>query len=131
MKKSIYLFVSAVLLLAMAGCNSTDKTVLSEPASEPIELGVSDLKDILSSLDMSDAVLTFYGENEDTRPANAAIRAENYVKELQDYTWESCQVPAEWDINDGYRCAFTCTGLSLTAYQRGYDNNTRPFHVIT
>ncbi len=129
-KKIIYLLLSAVLLLAAAGCSSTDKTVLSEPASEPIELGVSDLKDILSSLDMSDAVLTFCGENEDTRPANAAIRAENYVKELQDYTWVSCQVPAEWDINDGYRCAFTCESLSLTAYQSGY-GNTRPFHVIT
>ncbi len=129
-KKIIYLLLSAVLLLAAAGCSSTDKTVLSEPASEPIELGVSDLKDILSSLDISDAVLTFYGENEDTRPANAAIRVENYVKELQDYTWESCQVPAEWEINDGYRCAFTCESLSLTAYQSGY-GNTRPFHVIT
>ncbi len=130
MKNIMYLLTGAVLLLAITGYNSTDKTALSEPISEPIELSVTDLKDILSSLDTSDAVLTFYGENEDTCPANAAIRAENYVKELQGYTWESYEVPAEWDINDGYRCVLTCPDLSLIAYQSGYGND-RPLHVIT
>ena len=141
MKKIIYFFAVASLLLAMAGCSGTDATVPSEPAfptsepiesepespeSEPIGLNVSDLKDILSGLGMyiSDAALTFYGENEDARPAGAAIRAENYLKELRDYTWENAQIPA-WDVNDGYRCVFTCPELTLIAYQRD------PLHVIT
>lgn len=130
MKKIICLFVATSTLLVMAGCSNTGKTAPSEPISEPIELSVSDLKDILAGLDVTDATLTFYGENEDTCPASAAIRAEKYVKELQDYTWESSQVLADWDSNADYRCAFTCAGLSLTAYQSGYDN-AWPLHVTT
>ena len=130
MKKVIYLFAIASLLLVMAGCSNTSKTVPSESTSEPIELEVSDLKSILSGLDTSNATLTFYGETEDTRPANAAIRAENYVKELQNYTWESYQVPEERDSNADFRCTFTCADVSLTAYQGGYDN-AWPLHVIT
>lgn len=130
MKKVICFFAVVSLLLVMAGCGSTSKTEPSEPTSEPIELDVSDLERILSELDPSNATLTFYGEIEDTRPADAAIRAENYIKELQNYTWESSQMPEDWDSNADFRCAFTCTDLSLTAYQGGYDN-AWPLRVIT
>lgn len=134
MKKFVCFFAAIFLLLATAGCGSTGQTAPSEPepapVPEPIELSVSDLENILLGLDISGAALTFYGEDESTYPAGDAIRAEKYVKELQGYTWESYQVPTEWDSNDDYRCAFTCAGLSLTAYQSDYDN-VCSLHAVT
>ena len=50
----------------MDGCSNTGKTAPSEPISEPIELSVSDLKDILAGLDVTDATLTFYGAKRKT-----------------------------------------------------------------
>lgn len=136
MKQWICLFAAASLLLVLGGCGGEAQP--SEPAAQPLpqpsaqaaELRVSDLQDFLSDLDSSGGTLTFCGETEDTRPADAAIRASDYLKELQGYTWETCQIPAEWDGKDCFRCAFTCGDSSLTSYQGGYQNNW-PLHMVT
>lgn len=133
MKNIRRLLAGTALLLALTGCGA-DKTGPSEPGPDPVdpvELGVPDLEEILSGLEISGAELTFSGENGDTRPADAAIRAEHYVQELRDYTWESCPAPAEWDGDDSARCVFAGDGISLTAYQSGYDGNAVPLHAVT
>ena len=89
MKQWICLFAAASLLLVLGGCGGEAQP--SEPAAQPLpqpsaqaaELRVSDLQDYLSDLDSSGGTLTFCGETEDTRPADAAIRASDYLKDCR------------------------------------------------
>lgn len=142
MKKLSYIFIALSLLLSAAGCGGAIQTEpletllpsetleTSKPSPEQAELDVSDLQEILSNLDASDATLTYYSEEkEDTRPAAAAIRAENYIKELQDYTWDIYTLPTDFDVNKNRRYAFTRDGLSLISYHLG--NDFYVIHVIT
>ena len=137
MKRWIPFAVSLLLMLAV-GCSDAHEQPSderaphsSEPSSEPAALDVSDLHDILASVDVAEADLTyFYEEAEDTRPAGNAIRAKSYLEKLRAFTWESYQPPAEWDGADDYRCQLTIPGATLTAFQTGYAD-ARPLHVQT
>ncbi len=141
MKKCIALAVAVLLLLVVTGCSNTNEQVSSKLITDPIdapsgqtpelvELSVSDLNEILTALDLSEATLTYHGETANTCAADLAIRAESYIEKLQSFTWEEYHAPAEWDGSDEYRCVVTVPGVTLTAYQSGYDN-ARPLHVET
>lgn len=137
MKRWISLVVSLLLVLAV-GCSNENEQPLDEraslsdePVSEPATLDVSDLHDLLASVDISAADLTYFHDGtQETFPAENAIRSENYLETLGAFTWESDQPPAEWDGADDYRCQLTIPGATLTAYQSGYDNAC-PLHVET
>ena len=129
--KFIFSAILCVLLLtACADSQVTDTTPTQEPAPTPVTLGVSDLDAILTSLDISNATITVYGEKVSTYSAGIAIRAGSYLAKLRDYTWEEYQVPDEWEENEGYRCQITAPGMTLTAFQSGYAD-ARPLHVET
>lgn len=131
-------FAVSLLLVLAVGCSNANEqplderaTLSDEPVSEPAALDVSDLHDLLASVDISAADLTYFHDGtEETFPAENAIRSENYLETLGAFTWESDQPPAEWDGADDYRYQLTITGATLTAYQSGYDN-ARPLHVET
>lgn len=137
MKRWIAFAVSVLLVLA-AGCSNESEQPLderaprsSEAVSEPAALDVSDLHDILTSVDLVATDLTFFREGtEETFPAENAIRAESYFETLGEFTWESYQPPAEWDATDDYRYQLTVPSATLTAYQSGYAD-VRPLHVET
>ena len=139
MKRSINLLIAAVLLLTMAGCGHTEASLSEPPATEPVTsmpnttekpatLNVSDLNSIIAALDPSGAVLHYYGETEDCRPADSAIRAAKYIERLRSFTWESYQPPQKRVGGAGYRYEFVGSGVTLTAYQDGY-YEFRPLHV--
>lgn len=90
-----HLLLTLTLLLSMVGCSGKEPTQTNRSDTAPTTLTIADLKEILSALDASNSTLTYCnGENEETHPANAAIRTKKYIKELQDYdVWETCQPP--------------------------------------
>lgn len=130
MKRRAAVILSLFLLLSVAGCSRAEGQTPPGPASKPAELSVSDLNEILAALEPSDATITYYGEETDTCDAGRAIRADHYLTELQNFTWEEYHAPAEWDGSGEYRCVLTAPGVTLTAYQSGSDN-ARPLHVET
>ena len=141
MKNCVGFTVSFLLLLFMVGCNNMGEQTPLEPTVDPVEtpsepvpasveLGVSDLNNVLATLDLSAATLTYHGETEATYPANAAIRAESYIEKLKSFTWKKYTPPAEWDRHDDYFCQLTVSGVIITSHQRGY-NDSRPLHLIT
>lgn len=92
-QRFVHSSLALILLLAIAGCSGREPSYPEQSNTTPTALDITDLKEILSTLDASNATLTYYnGENEETYPANAAIRAEKYITELQNYDmWEICQ----------------------------------------
>ena len=135
MKKYVTLAVTILLLFIVAGCSNADEQVSSTPGPSEltpdlVKLSVSDLGEILAALDPSEASLTYYGETAKTCAASGAIRAESYVEKLQSFTWEEYHAPDEWDESGDFRCVFTSPGVTLTAFQSGYDN-VRPLHMAT
>ena len=99
--------------------------------SETAALDVADLHDILASVDLFAADLTYCCEGtEETFAASNAIRAKSYLEVLGAFTWESYQPPAELDDLDDFRYQLTTPDVTLTAWQSGY-NNDRPLHVET
>lgn len=109
MKRWIPFVVSFLLALAVGCSNESEQPIdehtplSSESASEPAALDVSDLHDILTSVDLVAADLTFFHEGtEETFPAENAIRVESYIAALRKFTWESYQPPTEWDSTDDY-----------------------------
>ena len=136
--KGWVLFAVSLLLVLAVGCSNENEQPLDgratrsdEPVSEPATLDVSDLHDLLASVDISAADLTYFHDGtEETFPAENAIRSETYLETLGAFTWESDQPPAEWDGADDYRYQLTIPGATLTAYQSGY-GNARPLHVET
>ena len=137
MKRWAALVVFSLLALA-AGCSNRNEQppdkggLLSDgPAAEPVALEVSDLQEILASIDLAAADLTCFCEGaEETFPAENAIRAKDYLEELRAFTWEGDQPLAGWDGADLYRYQLTVPGAVLTAYQSGYED-ARPLHVET
>ena len=131
-------FALSLLLVLAVGCRNENEQPLDEsalrsdePVSQPAALDVSDLHDILASVDLSAADLTHFCEGtEKTFPANHAIRAKSYLEKLGEFTWESYRHPTEWDDLDEYRYQLTASGMTLTAYQSGYAD-ARPLHVET
>ena len=97
-QRFVHSSLALILLLAIAGCSGREPSYPEQSNTTPTALDITDLKEILSTLDASNATLTYYnGENEETYPANAAIRAEKYITELQNYDmWEICQPPEHW-----------------------------------
>ena len=137
MKRWATFAVSFLLVLAV-GCSNENEQSLDESALsfegsvfEPATLDVSDLHDLLASVDLFAADLTYFCEGtEETFPANNAIRAKSYLEELGAFTWESYQPPAELDDLEDYRYQLTIPGATLTAFQSGYAD-ARPLHVET
>ena len=85
-QRFVHSSLALILLLAIAGCSGREPSYPEQSNTTPTALDITDLKEILSTLDASNATLTYYnGENEETYPANAAIRAEKYITELQNY----------------------------------------------
>lgn len=131
-------FAVALLLVLAVGCTNENEQPLdgraplsSESVSEPAALDVSDLHDILTSVDLVAADLTYFHDGtEETFPAGNAIRAESYLETLGEFTWESYQPPAEWDATDDYRYQLTVPSATLTAYPSGYAD-APPLHVET
>ena len=137
MKRWAAFAVSFLLVLAV-GCGNEKEPSSDERApsfegsvSEPAAFDVSDLHDLLASVDLSAADLTCFREGaEETFPANNAIRAKSYLEELGAFTWECYQPPAEADNLDDYRYQLTAPGATFTAFQSGYAD-ARPLHVET
>jgi hypothetical protein len=124
MKKHVTFAISFLLLLSTVGCGNTGEQV----SSEPVELTVFDLNDTLDALDLSEATLAYYGENENTCDAFRAIRAESYLETLKCFTWEEYHAPDGWDGSDGgFRCVLTAPGVTITAFQ----DNALPLQVVT
>lgn len=87
-QRFVHSSLALILLLAIAGCSGREPSYPEQSNTTPTALDITDLKEILSTLDASNATLTYYnGENEETYPANAAIRAEKYITELQNYNY--------------------------------------------
>lgn len=131
-QRFVHSSLALILLLAIAGCSGREPSYPEQSNTTPTALDITDLKEILSTLDASNATLTYYnGENEETYPANAAIRAEKYITELQNYDmWEICQPPEHWSSNGDCHYSFNGDGVSLTAYRNGFEG-VRPLHVTT
>ncbi len=131
-QRFVHSSLALILLLAIAGCSGREPSYPEQSNTTPTALDITDLKEILSTLDASNATLTYYnGENEETYPANAAIRAEKYITELQNYDmWEICQPPEHGSSNGDCHYSFNGDGVSLTAYRNGFEG-VRPLHVTT
>lgn len=127
-----HLLLTLTLLLSMVGCSGKEPTQTNRSDTAPTTLTIADLKEILSALDASNSTLTYCnGENEETHPANAAIRTKKYIKELQDYdVWETCQPPESWNPSGEYYYKFHGDGISLISYQSGF-TGLQPLHVTT
>ena len=127
-----HLLLTLTLLLSMVGCSGKEPPQANRSDAAPTALTIADLKEILSALDASNSTLTYCnGENEETHPANAAIRTKKYIKELQDYdVWETCQPPENWNPSGEYYYKFHGDGISLISYQNGF-TGLQPFHVTT
>lgn len=127
-----HLLLTLTLLLSMVGCSGKEPTQTNRSDTAPTTLTIADLKEILSALDASNSTLTYCnGENEETHPANAAIRTKKYIKELQDYdVWETCQPPESWNPSGEYYYKFHGDGISLISYQSGF-TGLQSFHVTT
>lgn len=127
-----HLLLTLTLLLSMVGCSGKEPTQTNRSDTAPTTLTIADLKEILSALDASNSTLTYCnGENEETHPANAAIRTKKYIKELQDYdVWETCQPPESWNPSGEYYYKFHGDGISLITYQSGF-TGLQPLHVTT
>lgn len=127
-----HLLLTLTLLLSMVGCSGKEPPQANRSDAAPTALTIADLKEILSALDASNSTLTYCnGENEETHPANAAIRTKKYIKELQDYdVWETCQPPESWNPSGEYYYKFHGDGISLISYQSGF-TGLQPFHVTT
>lgn len=109
----------------------SNKYTFPASLSASVQLEISDLQEILAGADLSAASLTFFhGGSEDTFPAGDAIRAKSYLETLGAFTWESYQLPVEWDGTDDYRYQLTIPGATLTAFQTGYAD-ARPLQVKT
>ena len=127
-----HLLLTLTLLLSMVGCSGKEPPQANRSDAAPTALTIADLKEILSALDASNSTLTYCnGENEETHPANAAIRTKKYIKELQDYdVWETCQPPESWNPSGEYYYKFHGDGISLISYQSGF-TGLQPFHGTT
>lgn len=127
-----HLLLTLTLLLSMVGCSGKEPPQANRSDAAPTALTIADLKEILSALDASNSTLTYCnGENEETHPANAAIRTKKYIKELQDYdVWETCQPPENWNPSGEYYYKFHGDGISLISYHNGF-TGLQPFHVTT
>jgi len=133
MKKRVLYLLSVVLLLSAVGCSHTSERPLPGSASSlglETVLGVTDLNNILATIDLTDAALTYCGDEEGTYPANAAIYAESYMEKLKSFIWEEYVPESGWAENERhYRYSYqlTAPGVTITVFQSG----DRPIHLIT
>ena len=121
MKKGGILIAVVLLLFVMAGCSNP---------TDPVELSVSDLNDILDTLDLTAASLTYHNDTEEMYPAGAAIRAESYIEKLKSFTWKEYTPASELNENDAYFYRLTDSNVTITAFSERYDG-ARPLHLIT
>ena len=130
MKKS-RIFITVVLLLFIAaGCGTVEQAP-PELTPVPTELSVSNLKDILCSLDLSSSSLTCHSEAGDTTyPTDDAICAESYLEELKGFAWEAYSPPTELDENDAEFYRLTAPNVTMTAFLGRYDSN-HPIYLMT
>lgn len=105
------------------------QTALAVEESSAV-LGVSDLQGVLNALDLREASLTYYGEADETHPANSAIRAESYIEQLKNFTWAEGAPPAEWDGDDHSRYVLEVSGTTLIAYH-STQADERLLHAVT
>lgn len=122
MKKLAILLLSLALALSAAACGRQEAPEVPEaPQSppEPVVLGVDDLLAVLGAIDLTEATLTYHSElkEEGSYPAAAAIRAADYLVQLQGFTWAEALPPAEWNGDERQHYVLTAPGVSLTAYQ--------------
>ena len=129
MKKS-RIFIGIVLLLFMAAGCGTAEQAPPEPPTAPVELNVSDLDDVFSTLDLASASLAYHNEADDAYPADAAICAESYREELRGFAWETYSPPAELDENDAEFYRLDAPNATITAFLGRYDSN-HPIHLVT
>jgi len=79
-----------------------DKQTHIESTPTPVPLYLSDLRDSLNALDLTEASLTYHGQTEETYPALAALRAERYFEEIKAYDLWGFPPPGDWKGNDEY-----------------------------
>ena len=121
MKKGGILIAVVLLLFVMAGCSNP---------TDPVELSVSDLNDILDTLDLTAASLTYHNDTEEMYPASAAIHAESYIEKLKNFTWKEYTPASELNENDAYFYRLTDSNVTITAFSERHDG-ARPLHLIT
>ena len=124
------IFIAVILLLFIAAGCSTVEQAPPEPTSAPAELSVSDLNDILSTLDLASASLTCHGEAKESYPADAAICAESYREELKDFPWEAYSPPSELDENDAEFYRLSAPNTVITTFP-GRCDSSYPIHLVT
>ena len=129
MKKSRVVLAVVLLLFIAAGCSTVEQAP-PEPTPAPAELSVSDLKDILDTLNLTSASLTYHSEADDTYPADDAICAEGYLEELKGFVWEAYSPPAELDENDAEFYRLAAPNATITAFLGRYESN-HPIHLMT
>lgn len=129
MKKGC-VFIAVVLLLFIAAGCSTVEQASPEPPTAPAELSISDLDDILGTLDVASSSLAYHGEAEEAYPADAAICAEDYQEELKGFAWETYSPPSELDENDAEFYRLDSPNATITTFLGRYDSN-HPIHLVT
>lgn len=130
MRKCSVFAISLLILLFISGCSHADEQTMPKPTSDTAALSVSDLRDILAALDLSEATLTYHGKVDNSCDASSAIREDNYIENLQNFTWEEYLPQDGWDGSYELRCVCTAPGVTLTAY-RGNSEATRLLRVAT
>jgi len=147
MKRLLLIALSAALLLSSVGCSrageemppeETDPPVTEnapdapEAAPAPAALRVADLVDILDALDLSEATLTYHSDikTEDSYPADAAIRAEDYIEKLKAFAWVIYEPSAEQEPEADRFYQLSTSGAAITAFPGGHDSS-RLLHLIT
>ena len=130
-----YLAVMVFLLSVLTGCGKAERAEPSEtkqPESVmPAELTVSDLETTLSSLDLTKATIRSPDYNaEESYSAAKAIRAEQYLNTLRDFTWEPYQPPEGWEWSDENCCELSAPGITITVYRSDPDNAC-PLRLVT
>ena len=129
MKKSRIFIVIVSLLFIAAGCGTVGQAP-PEPDPAPVELSVSDLDDILSTLDLASTSLTYHSEADDTYPADDAICAESYLEELKGFAWEAYSPPTDLDENDTEFYRLATSNATITTFLDRYDSS-HPIHLMT
>lgn len=129
MKKSRIFIAIISLLFIAAGCGTVEQAPL-EPTPAPAGLSVSDLYDILGTLDLASSSLAYHSKADDAYPADAAICAESYREELKDFTWEAYSPPFELDETDAEFYRLAAPNATITTFLGRYDGS-HPIHLTT
>ena len=147
MKRLLLIALSVTVLLSSVGCSrageeippeETDPPVTEnapdalEAAPSPAVLRVTDLVDILDTLDLSEATLAYHSDikTEDSYPADAAIRAEDYIEKLKAFAWVIYEPSAEQEPEADRFYQLSTSGAAITAFPGGHDSS-RLLHLIT